>query len=367
MIRLLCGGSQKLMALPHSWLRWMSALAIAIALLLVLANRRSPSPSLSLVVENPSTTLPADGVSTLHLTIHALDGRSLSPREVQVTIVDGARRAQIVSVANHGRGLEAVVRAGVEPGSVTIEARGAGLAPAQARFETLLDSSDRRADGTPDFLRLDSESDRAAFRRWFTFLAEAQAFRPPDRLPSEINDCAALIRFAYREALREHQGAWATELALPAVPAAASLEKYQYPYTPLGANLFRVQPGAFRPEDISSGAFAQFADAQTLQRLNAHFLGRDLALARPGDLLFFRQLERDLPFHSMVFLGKSQFEPGADDWVIYHTGPLAGGKGEIRRVRLRDLLRHPSPRWRPVAGNANFLGVYRWNILLDME
>src|SRR5690349_21968790 len=24
---------------------------------------------------------------------------------------------------------------------------------------------------------------------------------------------------------------------------------------------------------------------------------------------------------------------------------------------------HPSPRWRPVAGNPNFLGVYRWNVL----
>jgi len=32
-----------------------------------------------------------------------------------------------------------------------------------------------------------------------------------------------------------------------------------------------------------------------------------------------------------------------------------------------ELLRHPSPRWRPLEGNHNFLGVYRWNILREME
>jgi hypothetical protein len=28
-----------------------------------------------------------------------------------------------------------------------------------------------------------------------------------------------------------------------------------------------------------------------------------------------------------------------------------------------DLLDHPQPEWRPVPGNPNFLGVFRWNIL----
>ena len=32
-------------------------------------------------------------------------------------------------------------------------------------------------------------------------LAEAQYFQPPAARPPEINDCAALIRYAYREAL----------------------------------------------------------------------------------------------------------------------------------------------------------------------
>jgi len=244
------------------------------------------------------------------------------------------------------------------------------LFPAQwywRQLATVKVESDRWQDGTPDLLRLTNEADRRAFRTWFTFLAEAQDFRPPGALPNEINDCAALIRFAYREALREHDGAWASEWKLETIPTAASVEKYQYPYTPLGAALFRVRGGPYLPGDAARGAFAQFADAKTLWRFNTHFLSRDVRRARPGDLLFFRQLEQGLPFHAMIFLGHSQFDPGEANWVVYHTGPIAGGAGEVRRVRLRELLEHPSPRWRPMAGNANFLGVYRWNILRGDE
>jgi uncharacterized protein YfaT (DUF1175 family) len=72
----------------------------------------------------------------------------------------------------------------------------------------------------------------------------------------------------------------------------------------------------------------------------------------------------------MVFVGRSQWpsDPvteNANDIVVYHTGPIDGHRGEMRRLRLSELLRHPSPRWRPVLGNSNFLGVYRWNILRE--
>ncbi len=356
------------MPLPYRWLRSTGPFALLLSLLLLLGGLRviHPSPS-ALAIEESVNSLPADGVSTLRITARAADSLMLSPPAVEFAIVEGARHARIAGVTRNGRSVEAIVRAGIEPGAVVVEARGAGYAPARIRFSTRLDAADRFADGTPDFLRLDNESDQQSFRRWFALLAEAQAFRPAHLIPAEINDCAALIRFAYREALREHEGGWASELALPSVPAAGSVEKYQYPFTPLGANLFRVRPGAFREEDLREGSFAQFADAQTIERWNTHLVSRDIRRARPGDLLFFRQLEQDLPFHSMIFLGRSQLEPGTEDWVIYHTGPLDGGKGEIRRVRVRELLQHPSPRWRPAPGNGNFLGVYRWNILADSE
>ena len=237
------------------------------------------------------------------------------------------------------------------------------LHPAEIRSATL-DPSDSAGDGTPDFLRLDDEHDQQAFRRWFTFLAEAQYFqRVPDR-PAEITDCAALIRYAYREALHVHDDGWAEQAHLPILAGLELVAKYQYPYTPLGAGLFRVRPGPFRPRDLADGAFAQFADAQTLQRFNTHFVCRELARALPGDLLFFRRLTARMPFHSMIFLGHSQMNrESAVAYVLYHTGPDGSKPGEIRRLSEEELMRHPDPQWHPIEGNPSFLGVYRWNIL----
>ena len=252
--------------------------------------------------------------------------------------------------------------------------KGSGGALAARRVENVaharLDSSaDRFADGTPDFLRLDSPVDQDAFRRWFTILAEYEALRPNGELPAEINDCAALIRFSYRNALHVHDDAWFQEVRIRPPEALPSVEKYHYPNTPLGAALFRVRPGVYEPADA---AFAEFADAKTLKTFNTFFVTRDVRMALPGDLLFYRQLARELPFHSMVFIGRSQWHAdaesdGVDDIVVYHTGPIGKEPGEMRRMRLANLLNHPSPRWRPMEGNSNFLGVYRWNILRETD
>ncbi len=230
--------------------------------------------------------------------------------------------------------------------------------------------TDRYADGTPDFLRLDSAADRQSFRRWFTLIAEYQAFRQPAEMPAEIKDCAALLRYTYRNSLRAHDSAWTRETAITPPADPGSISQYRYPFTPLGSALFRVKPGSAAAADLRTGAFAEFADAKTLQSLNTHFISRDLRDARPGDLLFYRQLETGEPYHSMIYVGESIWLPEPiSDWrgavVVYHTGPIGNSPGEMRRVTLAELLNHPSPRWRPVAGNSNFLGVYRWNILRE--
>jgi hypothetical protein len=216
--------------------------------------------------------------------------------------------------------------------------------------------TDSYGDGTPDFLRLTSRADQEAFRGWFRFLGEAQSFRPPGELPREISDCSALLRYAYRESLRAHDGVWLRAQGIDAAPPIGEVRAIRYPQTPLGAALFRVRAGALAPE-----SFGQFADAQSLMRWNTHFISRDLAEARPGDLLFFRQTGEDLPFHSMIYVGPSWFENSPARFVVYHTG----SGGEMRRLTLDELRRHPEPRWRPVAGNPAYLGVYRWNILRD--
>ena len=226
-------------------------------------------------------------------------------------------------------------------------------------------AADRYLDGTPDFLRLDTARDRETFTRWFTWLAETQAYKQREERPAEIVDCAALIRYAYRESLRRHDGPWATEQDVPAAPPAGDIAKYRYPFTPLRAALFRIAPGPFTPADLHNRAFAEFADARTLMRFNSHFVARRLERARPGDLLFYRQLEQRLPFHAMIYIGPSHFEPDRAPRIIYHTGPIGRDPGEIRRPTTTELLAHPQPRWRPHAGNPNFLGVYRWNILRE--
>jgi uncharacterized protein YfaT (DUF1175 family) len=109
---------------------------------------------------------------------------------------------------------------------------------------------------------------------------------------------------------------------------------------------------------VDDGAFAQFADAKTLVERNAYFVSRDVRQALPGDLLFYRQFGQSSPWHSMIVA-----RVGAEAAVVYDTGTDHGQTGELRRVALAELLDHPQPQWRPLPGNPNFLGVYRWNIL----
>jgi uncharacterized protein YfaT (DUF1175 family) len=221
-----------------------------------------------------------------------------------------------------------------------------------------LDWSDRYGDGTPDFVRLSDPADEAAFRRWFTLIAEYQATRPPAEAPAEITDCASLLRYSYREALKRHDESWFETTGVEVAAPPGEIRAWNYPHSPLGTALFRVKPGAFSAEDLSDGAFAQFADARTLVERNAYFVSRDVRAALPGDLLFYRQFGQSSPWHSMIVT-----RSGAAAEVVYDTGPDHVRPGEIRRVLLSELLDHPQPQWRPKASNPNFLGVYRWNIL----
>jgi len=266
------------------------------------------------------------------------------------------------STPDHAKYSRRVLARPLSPNS-TIPKNALGRSAADAADAPGLNGSD----GIPEFLHLDSKPDQESFRDWFTLIADFQSLRPPADLPPEINDCAALLRYSYRNALRGHDEAWVRETGVEPPTALPSIEKYRYPFTPLHASLFRIRLGAFQPSDLKDGAFSEFADAQTLMELNTYFLSRDIQVARPGDLLFYRQLEQNSPFHSMIFVGHSRWTIATDpdDFVVYHTGPIDKHAGEMRRLRVEELLRHPSPRWRPVPGNSNFLGVYRWKILRE--
>jgi len=195
------------------------------------------------------------------------------------------------------------------------------------------------------------QGDREAFRTWFVALLEQQlenispAWEPPQR------DCAGLLRFAFREAWGPHTEAWRERTGFSASPVAAD------PSPALA--------GPWRSAFPTPGGWQPFAKGAFLRAYACVSLGRDLADAKPGDLLFFaRGGARPEPDHAMAFV-----RPDVDGqpMLLYHTGSEGTGllrkDGELRRVRLEDLLHHPDADFRPLPENPAFLGLYRWTVL----
>jgi uncharacterized protein YfaT (DUF1175 family) len=316
----------------------------------VTAISHTPDPQLTIHADRPE--IPAGGANA-HLTIRS--SIPIAPTGLNAIVVDGVHSIRIARTYFDSPAWHLTVQSKALPGTAKVTITLAPFAPVSASISVVADDRDSGGDGTPDILRLADPTDETAFRSWFTFLAEAQFFRETSSLPAEISDCAGLIRYAYREALRTHDSGWAKTAALPLVPAIPSVRKYEYPFTPWGANLFRVGP--------AGNALAEFADAGTLLRYNTHFVSRDIRQARPGDLIFFHQEDAAMPYHSMIYLGASQIENSLGPFVVYHTGPTGGKPGEIRRPSLKELQQHPDPAWHPAVENTHYLGVYRWNIL----
>ncbi|HEV2882641.1 MAG TPA: DUF1175 family protein [Pyrinomonadaceae bacterium] len=248
----------------------------------------------------------------------------------------------------------------------------AAAAPAReadaAHHVGLIDADD---DGIPDRAELRSYGDRENFRRWFTALAEMQFYETSAQWNAAQRDCAGLVRFSWREALRTHDRPWLRRMGGAYESIAPDVRAYTLERgSPLGERLFRTRPGAFQESDLADDTFSDFADARTLKEFNADFISRDRRRAEAGDLLFFHQpWAGRYPYHVMIFLGAArEAAEGAADWVVYHTGASADASGggrrdTIKKVRLAVLDRHPDPRWRPVETNRNFLGFYRLKIL----
>jgi uncharacterized protein YfaT (DUF1175 family) len=225
--------------------------------------------------------------------------------------------------------------------------------------------ADTDNDGIPDRAELRSYNDRENFRRWFTSVAEAQFYASSKAWNEDQRDCAGLVRFAWREALRTHDRAWLRRMGGAYDAVAPDVSAYTLAESPLGEKLFRTVPGAFRTDDLDKERFDEFADAHALKEFNCTFVSRDRAQAQAGDLLFFFQpFAQRYPYHVMIFLGAARARAeGANDWVVYHTGASVKDKGVVKLVRLAVLDQHPDRRWRPVPTNQNFLGFYRLKIL----
>jgi uncharacterized protein YfaT (DUF1175 family) len=226
-------------------------------------------------------------------------------------------------------------------------------------------SLDSDNDGIPDSAELQSFMDRENFRQWFTLIAEGQFYHLSGQWKTEQRDCAGLVRFAWREALRSHDRVWLQKMGPGYTPIAADIARYNLEQGPLGEKLFRTNFGSYKDGEMSNGTFSEFADARSLKTFNAKFISRDRHNAQAGDLLFFYQpWVQKFPYHVMIFLGPAKLGGNqASDWVVYHTGSSPTDDGTVKKVELSVLDHHPNKRWRPVESNSNFLGFYRLKIL----
>ena len=236
---------------------------------------------------------------------------------------------------------------------------------ASANSPTHSISLDSDNDGIPDAAELQSFNDRENFRTWFTLIAENQFYHLSEQWKTEQRDCAGLVRFAWREALRRHDRTWFQKMGAGYTAIAPDVAHYNLEQGPLGEKLFRTSFGSYKDGELSDGTFSEFADARTLKSFNAKFISRDRRYAEAGDLLFFYQpWVQKFPYHVMVFLGRANVDGGqANDWVVYHTGASPTDEGTVKKVELSVLDHHPDKRWRPTESNSNFLGYFRLKIL----
>ena len=198
---------------------------------------------------------------------------------------------------------------------------------------------------------LEDQGDREAFRSWFVAILENQvqglspAWEPAQR------DCAGLLRFAFHEAWGPHTPAWRERTAFTGAFA--------------GRDPGLQAAGPWAAGFPTPDGWAPFAKGAFLREGACWRVGDDPRQAQPGDLLFFsRPGATRTPDHAMAFVG-----PDADGTpvLVYHTGREGSGAsrdpGDMRRLRLDELLHHPDPEFRPQPENPAFLGLYRWKVL----
>ncbi|MFZ1614427.1 MAG: DUF1175 family protein [Holophaga sp.] len=205
--------------------------------------------------------------------------------------------------------------------------------------------------GASEIVSLSEQGDREAFRKWFVAILEEQLQGPSPAWEPAQRDCAGILRFAFREAWGPHSEAWRNRVGFtaPSVAGDPSLS----------------MAGPWRQAFPTPEGWKPFAKGALLRRLACVSLGREMLEARPGDLIFFsRGGAHAQPDHAMALV-----RPDSDGqpMLLYHTGPEGSGttksEGEVRRVRLDELMHHPDPEFRPLPENPAFLGVFRWKVL----
>lgn len=287
--------------------------------------------------------LAADGISTATVSVRKTD--FLHSDKTHFKIISGGNIVNILEQSADS----VTVQSRLSAGDVVIQASG-GKNVSKITLHVVEDFTDNDADGFPDVSELTDEQDRLAFRKRFVAAALSQYEKYSPLWEKKNRDCAGLVRFAVQEALKQN--------GLASIPV---VQKYHYPRVPvIGRNIFRVKSGSFSNITMPSD-FSVYADSRSLMEHNAHSIGRSLAEAREGDLLFFLHYDDlKMPYHAMIYAGHDKNNAAH---VVYHTGPVHGTKGKVKILSMQTLMHYPDERWHPVPENKYFLGVYRLNIL----
>jgi uncharacterized protein YfaT (DUF1175 family) len=323
-----------------------------------------------LVVEPSQIDLPADGVSRIPVRVQVqmpFTRRVLFPHpRIFVQIVQGIEFVNLFpsgEVRLGDRGTSYFVKSRAAEGEGVIRFKVHNAAAAQVRVFTHTVNTDSKQDGFPDAFKLTSFTDRENFRRAFALVAGFQSVQESPDWPPAHHDGAGLVCFALREALRRHSETWQKRFGGPGpVP---SVEKYNFPTTPLGEKIFRTREGAYLPTDLAGGVFSEYVDVATLKQFNVTFIGRARAQVQRGDLIFFSTpWVRSSPYLVMILLqDASNSASGESSSVVYYRENISAGPAGVKEIRLATLEQDPDPRLRPVESNRFFLGFFRLKVL----
>lgn len=176
------------------------------------------------------------------------------------------------------------------------------------------------------------------FRAWFVRIVQEQLRQGPSPRWQQ-QDCAGLVRFAANEALKPHDSRWLRSMGMSNA------------YLPPEPQLSTDQRQLAQRWDQGGGEIGPYATAIKLIQYNSTPVSRDVAQARPGDLLFFDQGDDQ---HLMIWMGR---------YLAYHTGSARPGDNGLRTLSLPQLMHFKDTRWIPDTSNPNFIGVFRLSFL----
>ncbi len=216
---------------------------------------------------------------------------------------------------------------------------------------------DKNLNGFPDVVELSNE-DSQNFSNWFISIANSLYYNDTTFWKKSQRDCAGFVRFCFKEALKKHDKYWISEMNYKG-KIFDDVKKYNYPNVPyLGVDIFRIKGGL----SLNKNNFSFYASGRFLKEYNLTFQTKLLSQAKPGEILvYFHPQDYKFPFHLMIYLGNME-ESNDYGWVIYHTGPINNLGGELRKVKISDLM-HADPSWLPIPSNKRFLGFFKFKIL----